>query len=286
MTDRPAGESSIKSVARGSIPPIVWTALRRLRLRWMLATFPHRIVNHVYAGFPLRIRISDPLANGWYDQDWLEPPAIGLLRQHRLREGAVVFNIGAHQGVIALILAKVVGPSGRVIAVEAMDFNAAAATRNRDLNDAPHLTIVHAAVGERNGRLSFTPSLNGALDLASSSRGKMTVDGMTIDEMSKRFGSPDVLFIDIEGFECRALGGAGRTLARRPDCVIEAHIGCGLEKLGGSLEELVSFFPPDAFSLYMALDEKDSEADRGYWPLDRTAPLVTDLFQLVAVGRR
>ncbi len=285
VNDQLAGEFSIKAVARAAIPSLLWTTLRRLRLRWTLATFPRRVVDHVYAGFPLRIQISDPLASGWYDQDWLEPPAIELLRRHRLRDGAVVFNIGAHQGVIALILAKVVGSSGRVIAVEAMDFNAAAATRNRDLNDVPQLTIVHAAVGERNGRMVFSPSLNGAIDPATSAWGKMAVQGMTIDEMNRRYGDPDVLFMDIEGFECRALRAATKTLACRPDCVIEVHIGCGLETFGGSLEELMSFFPPDSFTLYMALDMKSSEADQAYWPLDRTEALVDGLFQLVAVGR-
>ncbi len=262
------------------------TALRRLRLRWTLATFPRRVVGHVYAGFPLRIQIADPLAGGWYDRDWLEPPAIELLRRHRLREGALVFNIGAHQGVIALILAKVVGSPGRVVAVEAMDFNAAAADRNRALNDVPQLTIVHAAVGECNGRMLFSPGLNAAIDPAPSAWGKMAVDAMTIDELSRRYGPPDVLFIDIEGFECRALRGATGTLARRPDCAVEVHIGCGLETFGGSLEELIGFFPPEAFTLHMALDERSAETDRASWPLDRTDALVKGLFQLVAVGRR
>ena len=286
MNGSPTQERSLKAAAQAAIPPFLWTALRRLRLKWTLATFPRRVVQHEYAGFPLRLQISDPLASAWYDLDWLEPPAIELLRQHGLREGAGVFNIGAHQGLIALILSRVVGPSGRVVAVEAMKFNAAAAARNRDLNEVSQLTILHAAVGEENGRLSFSPSLNGKLDQASVSWGRMTVEAVTIDELSRRYGHPDVLFIDIEGFECRALKGATGTLARRPDCVIEVHVGRGLETFGGSLDSLLEFFPPDAFTLYMALDEKTSKAQQGYWPLDRADPLVRDLFQLVALGRR
>jgi FkbM family methyltransferase len=279
-------ERSIKAAAQAALPSFIWTALRRLRLKWTLATFPRRIVQHEYAGFPLRLQISDPLAGDWYDKEWLEPPAIELLRRHSLREGAIVFNIGAHQGLIALILARLVGPSGRVVAVEAMSFNAAAAARNRDLNAAPQLTIVHAAVGENNGRLRFCPSLNGVMDPASSATGRMAVDSITIDELSRRYGYPDALFVDIEGFECNALIGATETLARRPDCVVEVHIGCGLERFGGSLERLLEFFPPDAYTLFMALDEKASQADHGFWPLDRADALVKGLFQLVAVGRR
>ena len=56
---------------------------------------------------------------GWYDHDWPELPEIALLKQHGLRPGARVFDIGAHQGVVALMLSKTVGPEGFVLAVEA-----------------------------------------------------------------------------------------------------------------------------------------------------------------------
>jgi len=268
------------------MPTALWRSLRRLRLRWMLATYPRKIVQHVYAGFPLRIEISDPLAESWYDRDWPEPPAIELLRRHRLREGAVVINAGAHQGVIALMLARMAGPTGKVIAVEAMPFNARAAERNRVLNDASQLTIVQAAVGETSGSLLFSPSLNGATDLAMTSAGSFMVDSVTIDDLSLQHGAPDVLFMDIEGFECRALAGAVRTLAGRPDCVIEAHIGCGIEEHGGSLERLLRFFPPEAFTLYMAMDESDPGDPKRCRPFEADDPLVKGLFQLVAIGRR
>jgi hypothetical protein len=39
---------------------------------------------------------------------------------------------------------------------------------------------------------------------------------------------PDILFIDVEGFEVHALKGATHTLQGRPDCFIEVHVGCGL----------------------------------------------------------
>ena len=78
------GGSSFKRGLRGALPASLWTGLRRLRLRWTLATYARRVVQHVYAGIPLRVEISDPVAAGWYDRDWLEPPAIGLLSRHGL----------------------------------------------------------------------------------------------------------------------------------------------------------------------------------------------------------
>jgi hypothetical protein len=47
----------------------------------------------------------------------------------------------------------------------------------------------------------------------------------------------------VEGFEVHALKGATHTLQGRPDCFIEVHVGCGLEKFGGSVQSLLSLLP-------------------------------------------
>jgi hypothetical protein len=39
------------------------------------------------------------------------------------------------------------------------------------------------------------------------------------------------------------LEGALKTLAARPDCFIEVHVGLGLEKFGGSVRRILDFFP-------------------------------------------
>ena len=51
------------------------------------------------------------------------PPELSFLAQHRLRPGATVFDCGAHQCVIAMVMAKFVGATGKVIAVEASPLN-------------------------------------------------------------------------------------------------------------------------------------------------------------------
>ncbi len=42
-----------------------------------------------------------------------------------------------------------------------------------------------------------------------------------------------------------------------PDCFVEVHTKIGLEKLGGSVEKLVSYFPRSCYQL-LACDERDS----------------------------
>jgi hypothetical protein len=123
-----------KSFAQRVLPQCVWTRLRLARLRSSIRASEPRSVEHSYGGFFLNIHLSDPLAEGWYDHDWPELPEIALLKRYRLRPGARVFDLGAHQCVVALMMAKIVGPSGLVVALEANSHNATIGRRNRDLN--------------------------------------------------------------------------------------------------------------------------------------------------------
>ena len=74
---------------------------------------------HNYGAGTLKVLLVDPLSEGWYDVDWAELPEIAALRNSLLRPGARVFDLGAHQGVVAMMLAREVGERGLIVAVEA-----------------------------------------------------------------------------------------------------------------------------------------------------------------------
>jgi hypothetical protein len=99
-----------------SIKRMSW--LRKARVEYALWRYPAKKVRHRYGSEEFEIEIKDPLAEGWYDHDWDELPEIAVLRRHALRPGARVFDIGAHQCVVAMLLAREVGPLGTVLAVE------------------------------------------------------------------------------------------------------------------------------------------------------------------------
>jgi len=233
-----------KEVKRRLAPSRVCTSLMGWARRRCLTSVPPlpRKVRHTFGGFPLEILLNDELGARWYDHDWPELPEIALLKQHQLRPGACVFNLGAHQGVVALMLANAVGPQGKVVAAEAISYNVRIAEINRALNHAMRLNAIHVAVADRCGVLAFDEGLVGQVDDGSALRSKVEVPARTIDDLAGEFGPPDVLFIDVEGYECHALRGAEQTLRSRPDCFVEVHVGTGLEKFGGSVGEILSFF--------------------------------------------
>ena len=255
---------------------------RAYLLRTLLATrfFRPRDVSHTYGGVPLRLHLADPIARRWYDSDWQELPEVALLARGKLRPGATVFNLGAHQGIVALLLSRRVQPGGRVVAVEANGHNVTVARRNFMMNDGQNIDILHSAASDTPGTVKFNRFLNGRLDDGSGEFGSLTVTAVTVDRLATSYGVPDVLFIDVEGAEHRVLRGARETLHERPDCFVEVHVDCGLEKLGGSVSEILEFFRASDYRLFIA-----SERQREFREFSTDSPLMADRFFLVALGR-
>lgn len=244
----------MKQLLRAITPKPMWTWLRVLRIRLTFATYKRRRVRHNYGGHELELELVDPMGADWYDHDWPELQEIAFLKRYRLRSGARVFDIGAHQCLVAMMLAKAVGPEGKVLAVEANPDNCAAGERNRELNGVDNCAILHAAGASHSGVLVFNRGQDGQVDDGTGQWGRMEVKAVSIDDLAAEYGRPDVLFIDVEGFECAVLEGAKQTLASRPDCFVEVHINAGLEVFGGSVEKILAQFPA-GYQFFMAPPE-------------------------------
>ena len=134
-----------------NLPGPMLSSLRSVRDQIAIRTFEPTIVEHKYGGIELRVRIADKISARWYDRDFDELPEITFLKHKRLKQGALVFDLGAHHGVIAMLLARIVGDTGRVIAIEAGEHNFNVANENKDLNAVQNLSIVRAAVDKKSG---------------------------------------------------------------------------------------------------------------------------------------
>lgn len=230
-----------KRVARWVLPEPLYRLYRRWRVARLIARYQARVVERTYAGRQLRIAIEDPLAEGWYDRDWQMPKELAVVQNGALKPGALMFDLGAHQAVVALIASDLVGTAGRVVAVEAEPHNARVARRNAELNNAANVEIVHAAVSDNSDGVLFAEGLNGRV-LPGTRWGKISVAAVTIDELASRYGHPDVVLLDIEGAEARAIRAATETIRLGATFVIELHVGCGLEDFGGTANEVLQAF--------------------------------------------
>lgn len=253
--------------------------IRAKRIQRAIQQFPARVVEHLYGGNPLRIYLSDALSQGWYDHDWDELPELSELKKHKLRAGARVFDVGAHQGVVAAMLALAVGSEGHVIAVEANSHNSQTAARNRELNGLSQLEIVEAAISNTTEPLYFNENLNGQI-AGGEEYGKRLVKAVTLDGLAKRFGMPDVVFLDVEGAEYLALLGASEVLRSNADFFIEVHVGCGLERLDGSVEKIMRHFPLDRYNILAR-----SNHENNFRVIHENDPITQERFFLLALHR-
>lgn len=154
--------------------------------------------------------------------------------------GMVCMDIGANFGTYALIVASLVGDTGRVIAVEPVPRIAALLTETLTMNGfGERCTIVACAVGAQQGTVTmheFAARQGGntlhahVAAAAAASYGEQVVTRevacRTLDDLVAEW-TPDRLDfvkVDVEGFEHQVFSGGRETLRRlRPRLLLEWH---------------------------------------------------------------
>jgi FkbM family methyltransferase len=157
-----------------------------------------------------------------------EQETIGLLR-HLVRPGMTVLDIGAQVGQYTLEAAKLVGPTGSVHAFEPVPRNFDLLQANVRINGLTNVAPSPVAISDRNETRTLHLSISrnaGAHSFAPSeiSSGEtIDVSCTTVDAyVEQRQLRPDLIKLDVEGFELAVLDGARRTLkAVAPLLIIE-----------------------------------------------------------------
>ncbi len=275
--------ATLSAVLKSLVPNFFKVLLRNGRVKQITNAYSRRVVRHSYSGFPLDVTIADPLAEGWYDHDWPAQPTVDLLRQHRLKAGARVFDIGAHQAVVAMMLARIVEPGGSVVALEASEHNFEIGQANISLNSIDNLQILHAAGSDVSGEIEFEQNFNGSVAVANDKFLCKKVKAYCVDDLATKYGAPQILFVDVEGFEVHVLKGAKRLLAEnRPDCDIEVHVGCGLEKFGFTAQDVADCFSAIDYELFAWV----SSVESGVTLVTSEFKFPNENFHLIAIARR
>jgi len=258
----------IRGLAKTYLPAPVTDTLRVAKYNFDLWTFNKRVVSHRYGDCGLQIHIEDRVAKEWYDKDWDLPHEIRFLTGHGLKPGVLVFDLGAHQCLIAMLLAKQVGPNGLVVAVEANRHNVDVAERNLELNDVSNVSVIHAMVSNKIGVDRASTTFNSSRE--SSSIAGDVVETLTVDDMAHRLGVPNVIFMDIEGFEIEALKGARETLQKGSTWFVELHGDEQLSRYGALNEDVLRYFPREAYTAFVCEENETAfRVLRGNPPKDR-----------------
>jgi FkbM family methyltransferase len=173
----------------------------------------------MYISTPALTRLSFPL--GTYQRDVLK-----AMRSHVVA-GTTVYDVGAHMGYFALVLSRLVGPEGHVIAFEPDPHNLEALNANLATNGILNVTVAAAAVADQSAEVSFATFPFSSVSHIADGRTpadarRITVTAVTLDSCVYEDGHlpPSFMKIDVEGAEARVLRGAKRILREAAPVVI------------------------------------------------------------------
>lgn len=137
----------------------------------------------------------------------------------------VVWDIGAHVGFYTLLASIGVGQKGRVFAFEPSPRNLAFINDHLRLNRCHNVEVCPFAVSDRKGTMSFEEGPGSSMGHIGD-QGSLTVQVIALDDLvdAGAIEPPDLVKIDVEGEEVRALQGAERVLTTaRPTIFLATH---------------------------------------------------------------
>jgi len=189
---------------------------------------------------------------GRYEKDWT-----AWMREH-VRPGMRVVDVGANIGYYTVLLASLVGPSGRVIACEPDPGNAALLRRSVAENGFSHVAVVEAAVtgSEGHATLYQDNAWHGVHSLAHQNTvnpgdGRVEVTTVTLDGLIGDAGAGiDFVKMDAQGAESDILRGARQLLGQAHARLLIEVWPFGIRGLGGTVSALVETLASSGFSAW------------------------------------
>src|ERR1700682_5458262 len=184
-------------------------------------------------------------AQGFVGLESLPKPIRALIRP-----GQWAVDVGANIGLVTGPLCRLVGPSGRVWAIEPIPRTLQRLEQLRELNRLNALRIIPFALGSRTGTASIHVPVGGESGWASFTAS--WISGESVQVRTERLD--DLIFetppdrpvsfikIDVEGFEAEVLLGARRTLSDMRPYVLCEFNDIILRDAGSSAEALMEVF--------------------------------------------
>ena len=138
--------------------------------------------------------------------------------------GKVVYDVGAFHGLLTIYFAR---HADLVVSWEPNSRNRQRLNENIRLNSFRNVIVRPYGLSSQATRaeMTFDSSVPGAASLDSriaSGSEHETIELRTLDQ-EEGLKAPDLIKVDVEGFELEVLQGAARTLEKRPDLFLEMH---------------------------------------------------------------
>ena len=212
-------------------------------------------------------------------------PEVARLLDRLVRPGDVCLDVGASVGVHALRMAFRVGAGGRVIACEPQPELAERSRANAALNRLANLTVVEAAVAERDGTATFYTYREGefaralsGLTPAKGAERAIEVRTASGAGLARELGLDrlDLVKIDAEGADAAVISTLDALIEKHRPTILFEHREQHWSRLRASIDGVVTRLRALGYRLYVIADDATA-------PLDGAVPPSCEL--LAIAGR-
>ena len=217
--------------------------------------------------FVVRIYPDNEIFRALFVKGIYDPNSMVIINSLLPKDG-VFIDVGASFGYFSIVATKAVGPNGRVIAIEpsSRDYNRLVdnvrinnleniiSTYRLAISDSSGTALLSIATEERSAlnTLGKQFSFSGVDEIA-----KENVDTIALDDfvVANQINHVDVLKLDIEGSELKALHGAKKTIAKYHPAIMLGVNTNALKASGTDHDEIQKTLSELGYRAYKIIDD-------------------------------
>lgn len=242
-----------------------WWLWERFRETKYYKAFPPGAYRTRY-GFSINLAPDQQIDRFIFFWGCWEPNETWVIRK-LLRKDDVFVDVGANDGYFSLLASTLVGPSGRVLALEPFPTTAVELRANISLNALTNITVIESAASDGADELQLTMPTRAGTGMTT----LRPVDGTScrvtcvrLDSLFAHGPAPRLVKIDVEGAELKALRGLEGLLVRDdPPHILCEVTASYLEQVGDSMHELYSWMEEFGYSAYLVRDHELQALPKG-----------------------
>lgn len=222
--------------------------------------FPIKINNYWFYMSPNNIEIIPAMLDGKYE--------IGITKLiHRIvKNNWIICDVGAYIGYHTTLFSKLSGKLGKVISVEPQPNNYKLLLKNVALNKLKNIFPINMAMSNKtvSGKI-YIPSVDFSDSRIYKIRGEnqnvSKIKLETLDNILKNEIKVDLIKIDIQGWEEKAIIGARKTILRNPELILIIEFWPkGLKEAGTNPIKLLRTIKKLGFNIYK-INEHDGNLE-------------------------
>lgn len=229
-------------------------------------------IMHIYAklspnqiikrdGINYRVDLSKVIDYGIFLGGW-EPYTIQFLKSY-LKQGHHVLEVGANIGAHSLLIAKLIGEKGQLIAIEPTKFALNKLTHNISLNkDLSNITVVDKIVSDTvyKGNDIFNSDWN-----MNSSQSPQNIEfvSTTLDLIVQKAALQrvDLIKIDVDGYDYKALRGAKNIIEKYKPTIFVELCEYAVNEQGDSVVDIFTYLESFGYECFSEIDGQKINAE-------------------------